>query len=50
MICMVKTVDEHEQLDICIISSIYYMAELVHGVKGHSHWFPERSEFCYTDL
>ena len=29
-----------------------YMAELVHGEKEHSDWFPEaceRSEFCYTD-
>ena len=27
----------------------YYMAELVQGEKKHSDWFPERSEFCYTD-
>ena len=25
------------------------MAELVQGEKEHSDWFPERSEFCYTD-
>ena len=24
------------------------MAELVHGEKEHSDWFPEGSEFCYT--
>ena len=28
---------------------IYYVAELVHGEKEHSDWFPERSIFCYTD-
>ena len=27
----------------------YYVAELVQGEKEHSDWFPERSEFCYTD-
>ena len=32
-----------------IIHMIYYMAELVQGEKEHSDWFPERSEFCYTD-
>ena len=26
----------------------YCMAELVHGEKEHSDWFPERSIFCYT--
>ena len=30
-------------------TKIYYMAELVQGEKEHSDWFPERSEFCYTD-
>ena len=25
------------------------MAELVQGEKERSDWFPERSEFCYTD-
>ena len=27
----------------------HYMAELVHGEKEHSDWFPKRSVFCYTD-
>ena len=30
----------------------YYMAdlaELIQGEKEHSDWFPERSQFCYTD-
>ena len=30
-------------------TAFYYMAELVQGEKEHSDWFPERSEFCYTD-
>ena len=25
------------------------MAELVHGGEEHSDWFPERSEFCYSE-
>ena len=28
---------------------LYYMAELVHGEKEHSDWFPEWSKFCYMD-
>ena len=31
------------------IHVFYYMAELVHGEKEHSDWFPERCVFCYTD-
>ena len=30
-------------------TEFYYMAELVHGETEHSDWFPERSEFCYTN-
>ena len=30
-------------------TQIYYMAELVHGEKEHSDWFPDSSEFCYSD-
>ena len=26
----------------------YYMAEMVHGEKEYSDWFPERSVFCYS--
>jgi len=28
---------------------IYYMAELVSAKKKLSDWFPEQSEFSYTD-
>ena len=31
----------------CIV--FYYMAELVHGEKEHSDWFPKQSEFYFTD-
>ena len=29
--------------------NVYYIAELVCTEKEHSDWFPERSEFSYTD-
>ena len=32
-----------------ILLLIYYMAKLVRAEKELSYWFPERSEFSYTD-
>ena len=32
------------RINLCVRAYIYYMAELVHGGKEHSDWFPERSE------
>ena len=35
--------------DFMVCEVFYYMAELVQGEKENSDWFPEWSEFCYTD-
>ena len=34
-------------LQLCM--QLYYVAELAQGEKEQSDWFPEWSEFCYTD-
>ena len=36
-------------MPVTLNKDFYCMAELVQGEKEHSDWFPERSEFCYTD-
>ena len=36
-------------LNLIFKKVVYYMAELVGVKKELSDWFPERSEFSYTD-
>ena len=31
------------------LSAFYHIAELVQGEKEHFDWFPERSQFCFSD-